>query len=374
MLPRSCLSISIEHRACIDIECTVEQTGRVRRAELCSRGRRGWPTTMGLSRGAITLLLAAALYCYASGAEVLLVKLMNAKPPRGAGVLLPLGTALLLNGYWPIQLLMYRFVWAKTASPRPLTWKHVRGYAIIGVMAAAVSGLRCVGINYMPGSVYVIISTADLPLNTMLSRLILKKEFTALQYMAVVCAMSGILVCLAKSGDDSDQDHPCDGDSCIDDWGKYILVCCALSSACVPVLSHACTALLSRARVWLCRPPSSLPSSRRATLSLASSCSRRTRRTRCLQCVKYRSSTRLYRSVPSLYSSSLHSGGKNATTRATLARRLTVSLATTKPAGRLKQHVRKTTGVSIQALLTRQVNTLTRATLTYGPGRSYTTT
>ena len=41
---------------------------------------------MGLNRGAITLLVAAAFYCYASGAEVLLVKLMNAKPPHGAGV------------------------------------------------------------------------------------------------------------------------------------------------------------------------------------------------------------------------------------------------------------------------------------------------
>ena len=189
---------------------------------------------MGLNKGALTLLVAAAFYCYASGAEVLLVKLMNSKPPRGAGVLLPLGTALLLNGYWPIQLLMYRFVWAKTASPRPLTWKHVRGYAIIGVMAAAVSGLRCVGINYMPGSIYVIISTADLPLNTMLSRLVLKKRFTDLQYMAVLCAMSGIVVCLADPKGDSDKNHACDGNSCIDDWAPYILV--RRSSACVPVL------------------------------------------------------------------------------------------------------------------------------------------
>eukprot|EP01043_Picozoa_sp_COSAG02_P043268 COSAG02_NODE_3756_length_6279_cov_4.967314_5_plen_197_part_00 len=192
---------------------------------------------MGLNRGAITLLVAALFYCYASGAEVLLVKLMNARPAvGGAGVLLPLGTALLLNGYWPIQLVMYRFVLAKTASPRPLTWKHVRGYAIIGTMAAAVSGLRCVGINYMPGSVYVIISTADLPLNTMLSRLVLKKEFTVMQYVAVLCAMSGILVCLVESGDDAPEDHPCDGDSCIDDWGVYILVRYTLSTACVPGL------------------------------------------------------------------------------------------------------------------------------------------
>ena len=199
---------------------------------------------MGMSKGAITLLVAAVFYCYASGAEVLLVKLMNIKPPHGAGVLLPLGTALLLNGYWPIQLVMYRFVWSKTASPRPLTWKHVRGYAIIGTMAAAVSALRCIGINYMPGSVYVIISTADLPMNTILSRLVLKKEFTTLQYVAVGCAMAGILVCLGESGGDAPADHPCDCGvepiigytcSCIDDWGVYILVSLR-PGAYVPVL------------------------------------------------------------------------------------------------------------------------------------------
>jgi hypothetical protein len=38
-------------------------------------------------------------------------------------------------------------------------------------VARLVSSLRCIGINYMPGSVYVIISTADLPLNTARHRL-----------------------------------------------------------------------------------------------------------------------------------------------------------------------------------------------------------
>ena len=47
-----------------------------------------------------------------------------------------------------------------------------------------VSALRCIGISYMPGSVYVIISTADLPINTMLSRFVLKKQFAPLQVRA----------------------------------------------------------------------------------------------------------------------------------------------------------------------------------------------
>jgi hypothetical protein len=45
-----------------------------------------------MNRALLVLLVAAGFYCYASGAEVLLVKLMNTKP---VSVLLPLGTALL---------------------------------------------------------------------------------------------------------------------------------------------------------------------------------------------------------------------------------------------------------------------------------------
>jgi hypothetical protein len=133
---------------------------------------------MGLNRGVVVLLVAAGLYCYASGAEVLLVKVMNSD---AVSVLLPLGTALLLNGYWPLQLILYGLVYRSTANPRPLTLKLVRGYAIIGFVAGAVSGLRCIGINYMPGSVYVIISTADLPINTLMSRFALGKKFEPLQ-------------------------------------------------------------------------------------------------------------------------------------------------------------------------------------------------
>ena len=50
-------------------------------------------------------------------------------------VVLPLGTALLLNGYWPLQLIMYGVVHSRTANPRPLTAKLVKGYMIIGMLA-----------------------------------------------------------------------------------------------------------------------------------------------------------------------------------------------------------------------------------------------
>ena len=130
-----------------------------------------------MNRGVAVLLVAALFYCYASSAEVLLVKLMNSDPVH---VMLPLGTALLLNGYWPLQLVVYAVVWSRTKTPRPLTGKLVGGYLVIGVLAGLVSALRCIGISYMPSFVYVIISTADLPINTLLSRCVLRKKFEPL--------------------------------------------------------------------------------------------------------------------------------------------------------------------------------------------------
>jgi hypothetical protein len=208
---------------------------------------------------------------------VLLVKLMNSDPVH---VMLPLGTALLLNGYWPLQLVVYAVVWSRTKTPRPLTGKLVGGYLVIGVLAGLVSALRCIGISYMPGSVYVIISTADLPINTLLSRCVLRKKFEPLQYLTVACAMCGIaLVMLQKESDADRLKQHCDGDSCIDDW--------------------------ARTSSRRSSPPCSQPQTRCS----ASSCSRRTKRTRSSAYARSPSSTRSSRFARSASSCWSHTGG-----------------------------------------------------------------
>ena len=100
-----------------------------------------------MNKGLLLLLVAAVFYCYAAGAEVLLVKAMNSDPVH---VILPLGTALLLNGYWPLQLLMYFLVKSRAKNPRPLTASLVKGYMVIGVLAGLVSALRCACASLTP--------------------------------------------------------------------------------------------------------------------------------------------------------------------------------------------------------------------------------
>ena len=134
----------------------------------------------------VLLLFLCVMYCFASASEVLLVKGLNHYDVEMAVL-----TAMLLNGYWPVQLVMYAALRNKHPT-RPLTFRVVKGHIIIGAVAALVSLLRCIGLVGMPGSVYVVISCSDVIFNTMLSKLFLKKKFVSLHYVAVALTMLAI--------------------------------------------------------------------------------------------------------------------------------------------------------------------------------------
>ena len=105
----------------------------------------------------LTLLLAAIVgYCMFSTAEVVLIKSLDRM-----AVVLPVLSCLCENSYWPAQGLMYHWLQQRSSDARPTTWKTTRGYIVIGCVASATSLLRCVGINGLPGSVYVVASCSD---------------------------------------------------------------------------------------------------------------------------------------------------------------------------------------------------------------------
>lgn len=139
--------------------------------------------------GRVLLVGLAAVYCFASASEVLFVKGLNAQ-----GIEFPVLTSALLNSYWPLQLAMYVALARRATNYRRLTWPIVRGYMVIGVLATAVSLLRCYGLNGLPGSTYVVLSCSDIVFNTLLSRFALKTRFTLYHYSAVLITVVGILL------------------------------------------------------------------------------------------------------------------------------------------------------------------------------------
>ena len=85
--------------------------------------------------------------------------------------------------------------------------------------------------NALPGSVYVVLANSDLIFNTILSRLVLKKQFTHFHYLAVVIAIVG--VCLMAVSDLQNA-HACGGNVCGDNYyltGTLMALGSALASA-----------------------------------------------------------------------------------------------------------------------------------------------
>jgi drug/metabolite transporter (DMT)-like permease len=152
---------------------------------------------------ALVLLLAAiASYCLFSTAEVVLIKSLDRM-----AVVLPVLSCLCENGYWPAQGLMYLSLRKRSPNARPTTWKTTRGYIVIGCMASATSLLRCVGINGLPGSVYVVASCSDVVFNTMLNKVCLKKMFLGLHYVAVLLTCLALVILTQSSEAPGTLDH-----------------------------------------------------------------------------------------------------------------------------------------------------------------------
>lgn len=150
----------------------------------------------------LALLMAAIVgYCVFSTAEVVLIKSLDKM-----AVVLPVLSCLCENAYWPAQGLMYRSLRRRSADARPNTWKTARGYIVIGCVASATSLLRCVGINGLPGSVYVVASCSDVIFNTLLNKICLKKHFLDLHYAAVLLTCVALTV-LTQSKEASTMDH-----------------------------------------------------------------------------------------------------------------------------------------------------------------------
>ena len=139
------------------------------------------------------LALVVVLYCIFSTCEIVIIKQLDKM-----AVILPVLTCICENGYWPVQGLMYVELRKRNPAALTLSFHRARGYIVIGIVASATSLLRCVGINGLPGSVYVVVSCSDVVFNTLLNKFCLKKNFTKLHYLAVMLTCSAIALLAVK--------------------------------------------------------------------------------------------------------------------------------------------------------------------------------
>ncbi len=88
-------------------------------------------------------------------------------------------TALLLNSYWMIQLpALYAFVRTSKATFSRMTRPEVYKGVAVGMIGVLDSAGRALALNALPGSLFVIFASSDMAFNYLLSRFVLKKQFT----------------------------------------------------------------------------------------------------------------------------------------------------------------------------------------------------
>jgi drug/metabolite transporter (DMT)-like permease len=147
-------------------------------------------------------------YVIAAASEIWTIKALNYE----YNAEFPTLTALVLNGYWPVQMLLYYH--ARHTQPAPIRkyfpWK---AYALIGFSAGCVSFMRSFGINYLSGVVYVVCANTEVIFAALLSSLVLGKHVNRFQIFAIGLVIGALVFAILdpktwKFEKGGDPQHP----------------------------------------------------------------------------------------------------------------------------------------------------------------------
>jgi drug/metabolite transporter (DMT)-like permease len=108
---------------------------------------------------------------------------------------LALFSAMLLNAYWPIQYILYRYEVSKLPEGRVVTAEMYRSYAVLGGLAAAISVTRCYGIVSLPPLLYVITANTEICWESLMTYFILGRHIDRYQKLAVLMVIAGMYFC-----------------------------------------------------------------------------------------------------------------------------------------------------------------------------------
>mmetsp|Transcript_31998 Transcript_31998/g.84308 ORF Transcript_31998/g.84308 Transcript_31998/m.84308 type:complete len:297 (-) Transcript_31998:132-1022(-) len=144
---------------------------------------------MGLDATNSYLAVLVLGYTVAAAAEVWLIKALDYDYDTNAPIL----CTILLNAYWPIQMIIYYRVRQTTAPPdrESLPWK---AYIFLGISAGTVSTMRSVGINELSGMAYVICSNTEIVFAAFFSVTLLGKKLNMYQYSAIFLVLMAVML------------------------------------------------------------------------------------------------------------------------------------------------------------------------------------
>ncbi|GIQ80900.1 purine permease, plant [Kipferlia bialata] len=177
--------------------------------------------------GIVSLLF---LICFS--AQSLLVKYND----DVLGISYPWLGAVFLTAGWPVNAasLVYTRISGDNTYHKPsFEWvAHLKRmfsrYTFLGVLDGVHISLLSIGLNALPGSVYMIIKSSSLPFNLILSRIMVGKKFTPHNLIAVVLVTTGICVI---GFEPEDASYPI-----LKDTGYAMAFACSLASAFIDAL------------------------------------------------------------------------------------------------------------------------------------------
>ena len=126
------------------------------------------------------------IYAISSAGETVAVKSLNY---NSVPLTLPTYTAFLSNQMWIFLLPVYIYQWKERNALKTVYWGQ---NSMLGILLFALTLLRNISLNSIPGSVFSLLISTSIFFNIVLSKIFLKKNFT-------MWHLSAALFCLASA-------------------------------------------------------------------------------------------------------------------------------------------------------------------------------
>lgn len=160
----------------------------------------------------IFTVLYSSVYIASSGAETLAVKALN---HANIPLYLPGYTAFLSNAMWLLMIPVYFSSLSKRKSNEvellklskidQTTQQYALQYFMMGILTFAITLLRNLSLNLLPGSIFSLLISTSIAFNMLLNFFFLKKSFNSWHLLAAVLCV-GSAISASSSGFISHQD------------------------------------------------------------------------------------------------------------------------------------------------------------------------
>lgn len=173
------------------------------------------------------LFLLCLFYTFSAASENWLINWF-----KECGVNLPIYFTILQNCAWPLQLVGYYKIRNQLNQPRIITREMLKNYIILGLLSSFINLSRMFGLSVLSPIVYIICSNSEIVFETLLTKVLLKKNISTLQMLAVCLVILAVPVSIYDpetnsfngGGDDDGEDDSQDSNG-----SSYLLLGIALS-------------------------------------------------------------------------------------------------------------------------------------------------